>query len=122
MPRRDTHLTGYTALRGRIREPQLIARYPLGATKCTRVWTADIDQDGELDILAADADGLLAATSKGRGKWRAQTSNMPVVAVTDLDGDGTREIVLRGPEVRSAWPMSIATSSSTGIGSARAVR
>lgn len=58
MPRHDTALTGHTCLRGRIQEPRVQWRYALGAAKCTRLWTADIDGDGDTEILTGEAGGF----------------------------------------------------------------
>ena len=102
MPRHDASLTGYTSLRGQIRKPEILYRYPLGAAKCSRLWTEDIDGDGNREILTTESGRLLAVTDEGKIRWQVRTGNTPVVAVTDLDGDGRKEIVLRGPEIRSA--------------------
>jgi len=102
MPRHDTRLTGRSALRGKILRPKLMCRHSFGAARCADAWVEDIDGDGELEILTGEAYRLQAAACDGALKWNVPTSNVPVVAVADLDGDGAKEIVLRGPEIRSA--------------------
>lgn len=102
MPRHDTSLTGHSSARGQIVTPEIMCRYPLGAAKCAQLWAEDLDGDGEQELLAAVAGDLLAVAQNGKTPWRVQTSKAPVIAVTDLDGNGTKEVVLRGPEVRSA--------------------
>ena len=101
MPRHDTRLSGRATVPGQIATPQIISQYPLGTVKCSRIWPKDLDGDKQPELLAATAGGLLAVTQQGNTKWHVQTNNTPVVAVTDLDDDGTNEIVLRGPEIRS---------------------
>ena len=102
MPRHDTRLTGRSALRGKILEPRVLCRHSFGAARCATAWVEDIDGDGEPEVLTGEAYRLQAASANGDIKWNVPTSNVPVVAVADLDGDGLKEIVLRGPEVRSA--------------------
>lgn len=100
MPRGDGRLTGHAELIGAIAKPQLLGRLDLGASRCTRATLADLNGDGIQEILAEDAAGLLAVSNDGALLWHADTYKTPVVTVTDLDGDGGAEVVLRGPEVR----------------------
>ncbi|MEW6756275.1 MAG: hypothetical protein AB1505_35685 [Candidatus Latescibacterota bacterium] len=102
MPRHDGCLTGRSPLAGAILEPRVAGRLPLGAARCERTWPVDVDDDGTVEVLAEVAGGLLAVDTQGRTLWHAETWRTPLATVADLDGDGRVELVLRGPEVRSA--------------------
>lgn len=102
MPRHDARLTGQATIAAAIRKPQVVGRLELGATRCSRTRLVDLDGDGVKEILAEGAGGLLAVTAEGARLWHVETHRTPVVVVTDVDGDGSAEVVLRGPEVRSS--------------------
>ena len=71
----------------------------LGAIKwaCMTIVATDIDQDGDIEILAADMEGtLLCLDGNGKKQWQYHESEGigSAPAVGDLDGDGKSEIII----------------------------
>ena len=98
----------------------------------------DLDGDGDLDIAfkTIDPERLLALENRGGGRFALRpdtlsTEPVHLVSVTDLDGDGTQDIVARGPggfdqpivaaHPTSAWTLSAFESASDPLDRATSV-
>ncbi len=72
---------------------------PVGAD-CFGVWTADLEMDGDLDLIVGLDDGLaLALRNNGDGTWReerpfGEVSRLRAFAWGDLDADGDPDAAL----------------------------
>ncbi len=60
-----------------------------------RVLTADLDNNGAVDLLASSATGSRAWLGAGSGKFQPLASSLPprLLAVADLDGNGRLDLV-----------------------------
>ena len=79
------------------------AAAPADAGPAAAAQFLDYDNDGLLDLVAARAAGLLVHRNLGNGKWdtgRSADSGSGHFAAADIDGDGDRDLVLRGGDGR----------------------
>jgi tetratricopeptide (TPR) repeat protein len=74
--------------------------------ECFGVWTADLDMDGDLDLVAGVVDGApIALRNNGDGTWRSEApfegvSGARAFAWGDIDADGDPDAVLVDAEGR----------------------
>jgi fibronectin type 3 domain-containing protein len=73
------------------------------------VCSADLDQDGGPDLVAAGKDGILCYYGGGSGSWNFGTTpatalEQNALAVTDLDNDGRPDIAAGNAKGVSVWP------------------
>ena len=97
--RSDLWLTSRQTLPGAMRKaPSILARYRTPKTKAALV-LANVNGDGETGIvLAFRAGDLRAYTSAGKILWQAEVPGVSFYGLldsTDIDGDGTTELVLQ---------------------------
>ncbi|WP_172665849.1 PQQ-binding-like beta-propeller repeat protein [Flammeovirga sp. OC4] len=61
------------------------------------VWCGDLNNDGNDEILAANADGYLyCLDEKGKLKWKFRSGETPLISVTVVDGTSGRFIATGG--------------------------
>ena len=91
--RGDARNTGISHLRGRITEPSVLWRHPLGKMAPAPVFH-DLDQDGTLETLIAHGGRLAAYTGKGRKLWDIAALAAVVWGVHDLRADNQPGLVV----------------------------
>ena len=81
--------------------PQEVWSYDLGRTPIGNALCADVDDDGEMEILYGAAP-LVCVSLSGREKWRCSCGG--VLAIADIDQDGHTELVVGGAAGLSSPP------------------
>ncbi len=96
MPRYDAHQTGFAPGVAKLSSPAVRWRLPipsqLGAAR-----GADVDLDGQQDLLFVSGGRLIAQSIYGKILWQTASLGITwVQAVVDMDGDGSQEVVVGG--------------------------
>jgi len=116
MFRHDVHHTGMSPLKGTIDDPVEKWRFSTGGPVRSSPAVADINNDGETEIVfGSDDHTLYAVTCEGRVLWSYQTEDCirSSPAIADINNDGDTEIVfgsddgnvyvLRGKDGSVVW-------------------
>lgn len=93
MFRRDRQNTGFSPLKGTMKNPQIQWKYPLGGA-FGGTFFDDIDGDGQEELLVTITGRLSAFRLDGTPMWDAPLENVYIYGMHDLDGDGEKELVL----------------------------
>ena len=83
--------------------PQEVWSYDLGRTPIGSALCADVDDDGEVEVLYG-ASPLMCMSLSGKEKWRCSCGG--VLAIADIDEDGHTDLVVggaAGPSSSPAW-------------------
>ena len=81
--------------------PHEVFSYDLGRTPIGSAICADIDDDGEMEVLYGAAP-LVCMSTSGKEKWRSACGG--VLAIADIDEDGHTELVVGGAAGLSTPP------------------
>lgn len=91
--RRDVRNTGFSPLKGNIREPRVAYHYRVGGPAVSAVFE-DIDGDGQKEALVSHGGNFSALRLDGSLLWRQRMENAIIYGAFDLDGDGERELLI----------------------------
>lgn len=93
MFRRDRQNTGFSPLKGKMKNPKIQWAYSLGGA-FGNLFFDDIDGDGQNEVLITITGRLRAYRLDGTPMWDVPLENVYIYGMHDLDGDGVRELVL----------------------------
>lgn len=97
MPRYDAHQTGFAPGVAKLSSPAVRWRLPI-PSQLGAAFGADVDLDGQQDLLSVSAGRLVAQTIHGKILWQTASLGIAwVQAIVDMDGDGAPEVVAVGP-------------------------
>jgi hypothetical protein len=91
--RRDAQNTGFSPLKGTIREPQIVGQAEVGMMTPVPVFL-DLEGDGTKEALFSHGGNLSAQRLNGTIVWQQRLENATVLGVYDLDEDGRRELMI----------------------------
>jgi outer membrane protein assembly factor BamB len=81
--------------------PDEVWSYDLGRTPIGNALCADVDDDGEMEILYG-ANPLICVSLAGKEKWRCSCGG--ILAIADVDEDGHTDLVVGGAAGNSGSP------------------
>ncbi len=93
MPRFDARQTNWSPLHAKIASPAVRWRLPL-PSQLSGLVAADVDLDGQDDVLTINAGRAAAHTTKGKLLWQTASLGLTsLYAGADFDGDGARDVL-----------------------------
>jgi hypothetical protein len=78
-------------------DDQLIEEWSYGSTP-HNVAVADVNQDGDIEIICSSGNELIVLNSKGRALWKESFSFEPLFFILDVTGDLVPEILVKSSD------------------------
>ncbi len=99
--RHDNRLSGRSAGKGRIHNPEIAAQTAYASGARVELWTCDLNMDGEIEYVFVEGGRIKVRDRQDQLLWQSEICNPLVIGFHDLDAGGREKCVVAVAHLRT---------------------